>query len=171
MIGFTDRLEGFLLGSVTLAAVVAIPITAVVGYGLYEEQRHVAAQEARSRYFVNAVALTDSSGPDLARYPTVKVRLQLNEIEHTPIVKSPVSVRKGEALQIWVDDTGGQTSPPPTRAGAIIVSGSVWLSVIVLAGVSIALIRGTFARLRMHGWDRQLRSLSGCNGGSSIDRS
>jgi len=167
----SDRLEAAGAAVAAVVVTLAIPIVAAVGTSLTDTWSAGYAQEALNRHPTTATALADARLHEHVHDQTfdVKARWSAEDGIHVDTVDVPDVVRRGDRFEIWVDDRGNHTGPPPPPSRAATEAlGWTALTWMALAATMVAAVTGLRRRLecgRHADWDRALEALAGNDGG------
>jgi hypothetical protein len=162
----SDRVELFFVTVAFLVALVATACAGALGTAVHDARSHVYLAEAQARHTV--IGTADKGGTTVLgfdRKPVtgVNVRWHVDGVEYTDHLTIRGSVKTGDPVTIWLDKNGNRVDEPtpPSQAGvdAVIASLFVWQFVVLTVTGLMCLARAGFNRRRMHGWDRDLRSL------------
>lgn len=167
----TDRIEAVAVLLAVMVVFIAIPIVAAIGTSVHDARVRAYSEEAQTRHTVAAIAVADSSAvahPTFVDF-TVRVKWSAEGADHIATLNYDQPVRAGEAIDVWVDDTGAHSGPPApaARAGfdAVGVAVASWAAVIAAAaGITLA-IRWTLDRRRYAEWEREINALANGNDG------
>jgi hypothetical protein len=129
------------------------------------------ADEIHTRHTVTAT-VTEVNTSRVRPYPriiTVRAKWRVGGADHTDSFKGDYPVKAGEAIEIWIDESGNHVDPPaPTsQAGidAVSTGMGIWLGVFLAAAALAAATRAPLNRKRDAEWERGLRSLADDDGG------
>jgi hypothetical protein len=172
----TDRVEALAVVLATIASVLAIPVACAVGTAVYMSRERLYADEIQTRHAATATVM-DVDSPRVRPYAgtiTVRAKWRDGGADHTDSFKGGYPVKRGETMQIWVDNHGNHVNPPaPTsQAGvdAVNTGLQIWLGVSLVATALAAATRAPLNRKRDAEWDRELRSLADDGGGRTNRR-
>jgi hypothetical protein len=165
LVRLSDRLEVLAALAVVAAALLAVPIAAMVKSEVYSATTRTAGEQAQSRHAVEALALESTAL--LADYDNpgyVRVQWHDGGQLRDEKVTAPAPVKAGEALKIWVDDAGKVVAPPLTvedaETGGVGAAVTVWVAIVVCGAVVAWVIRRGLDRARDRAWERELRLLA-----------
>ncbi|WP_235717166.1 Rv1733c family protein [Mycolicibacterium goodii] len=153
-----DRVEAVLLAVVMVVAIVAVPVVGAIGTAVHDARSQHNAEMAASRTAVEATVTDISTDPGdaIANTRTVTARWQVDGTDHSGVVPASPTAEVGDAVPIWVDESGAWVPAPPPASGAaadaITVSA---LTLFGLAGVTLTmlvLIRKSCDRIRFSRW-------------------
>lgn len=165
LLRFSDRVEALVITVAVAVALIALPVVAVVGVGVYDAHHRTAAEQARTRHPVTATV----TGADSADPSNVQVTWRTATGERAGAVRWNQPVRVGEHVDIWVDDQGNQVAPPMPASGAVIDAGLSALAIFVIVAIAmgslVAVARIRLGRTRDAGWEREIRRLQDDDGG------
>jgi hypothetical protein len=160
-----DRLEALTVLGVLVAGLFAIPVAVSAGTVVHDASLRTAEQQAQSRHSVQAVvgagigALTELDTP-------AYVRAQWREGTQmrTESVVGPATIRPGDHMTVWVDDSGKVVSAPLRADDAALTATaaavSFWISIVTCGALVAYLIRRGLDRARHRAWDRELLVLA-----------
>lgn len=158
----SDRLEAPVTLVVLGIALVAVSVAAQAGSLLYDAGVRTAEEQKKSRHPIEAVTVEASASlsADLDNPAYVRVQWRQGQQVRTAGVITPMATKAGEALTIWLDDTGKVVAAPQTtedvRLSAAVAAVTVWLT-LVAGGVLLAwVIRRALDRSRDRSWEREL---------------
>jgi hypothetical protein len=171
LIRVTDRLEALAVLAVAITALIAIPTASQAGNLLYDSDVRTADQQAQSRHAVQAVVVegttrlpTDLEGSGFDDSAYVRAQWREGTEVRTEQVVSPETVKAGEPLTVWLDDTGKVVAAPLTKddaeVNAVAAGGMVWIVVVVCSALAAIVIRRGLDRARDRTWERELRLLA-----------
>jgi hypothetical protein len=172
----TDRVEALVLVLAVVVSLLCAPIAAAVGTAVYDSNRQLYAEQARSRHFVTATINGDPAIQQELRITTMTApaRWSVAGAEQTGTVKVSSTAKPGDSIEIWVDDNGAQVpAPSPTRraaAEAVAAAVAVWVTVIATAATLVAVARAVCDRIRFAGWQHDLDGLVGHGGGHATNQ-
>jgi hypothetical protein len=166
LVRISDRVEATVLFMAIAISLVAVPIAGAVGTAVYESSSLTIAEQARTQHAVVATAIEDSTTTPL-RYSniiTARARWQFAGQAHTGTFGWDSAVESGAAMEIWVNSNGDHVGPPapPSQAGVEAVGAGLAVGLTMLGmtvGVCTA-VRRQIDRVRLAGWERELRSLA-----------
>ncbi|CAN5462716.1 membrane protein [soil metagenome] len=170
----TDRLEAVVTVLAFLVALLVLPVACAVGTAVHETQTTYLADARAQRDQVTATVTADSAAVDepYSAGTLTPVRWTVGFDTHADSVHSQQWVKAGETMDIWIDDRGLLTSPPPDPAdpvlAAVLVALTVWAGAATAAAAVVAVVRSQLNRRRYDAWEREFDRLPG-NGTS--DRS
>lgn len=161
----SDRVEALLVVLALVVAVVALPIAAAVGTAVYDANRHLYAEQAKTRHLVTATVTEIPAHRQVLRNGTVGVQASwLASGEHTGEVKAHSASEIGDTVELWVDDDGAQAqAPTPTTRAALegfAAALAVWLIVAAAMATLFTITRGVCDRLRWTGWQHDFEHLA-----------
>ncbi|CAN7601791.1 Rv1733c family protein [Mycolicibacterium frederiksbergense] len=160
-----DRLEALTVLGVLVAGLFAIPVAVSAGTVVHDASLRTAEQQAQSRHSVQAVvvagigALTELDTP-------AYVRAQWREGTQmrTESVVGPATIRPGDHMTVWVDNSGKVVSAPLRADDAALTATaaavSFWISIVTCGALVAYLIRRGLDRARHRAWDRELLVLA-----------
>ncbi|TPG34952.1 Rv1733c family protein [Mycolicibacterium hodleri] len=162
----SDRLEALAVLGVLVVALFTVPVAARAEAQVYEAGVRTADEQAHSRHSIEAVAVDGSATLPADFEGSYYVRAQWREGTRlrTEQVVDPATIRAGDPLTIWLDDTGTVVAAPLTpqdaKLSALGAAGTVWVAIVACTALLAFLIRKRLDRTREHGWDRELRLLA-----------
>jgi hypothetical protein len=162
----SDRLEALTVLAVLVTALFAIPVGTQAATQVYDAGVRTANEQARSRHFVEAVAVEGSASMPADFDSPAYVRAQWHEGTRlrTERVITPATVKAGESLKLWLDDTGKVVAAPLTtddaKLSALGVAGTVWVVIVVCSALVAFVIRRGLDLLRDRAWERELHLLA-----------
>ena len=166
LIRASDRLEALAALAVLVTALFAVPAAARAGDLIYDADMRTANEQALTRHAVEAVAVDGSARMPVDFDSPAYVRAQWREGTHlrTEQVITPATVKPGEALKIWLDDSGKVVAAPLTpddaKLSATVAAGSAWIALVVCSAILAFGVRRWLDRLRDRAWERELRLLA-----------
>jgi hypothetical protein len=158
----SDRLEAFAVLAVLVIGLLAIPLAARVEDENYRARLPTAIEEMQTRHSVQAVAVEGSNGLPTDFYNPNYVRVQWHEGTRvrTEEVVSPGTIKAGDPLVIWLDQTGKVVTTPLTPGdvefSAATVGWTVWVMAVVFSGLAAVAVRVWLDRSRSRAWEREL---------------
>jgi hypothetical protein len=162
----SDRLEALAVLAVVVTAFVVLPVAAQAGEQIYDAGVRNANEQARSRHSVEAVVVEGSAGLPIDFDSPDYVRAQWREGTHlrTEQVISPATVKVGEPLKLWLDNSGKVVAAPTTvedaRISAVSAAGMVWVTIVACSTAAALVIRRRLDRFRARAWERELRLMA-----------
>jgi hypothetical protein len=162
----SDRLEALVVLAVLVTAFFAIPVGAHAGTQVYDAGVRTADEQAHSRHSVEAVAVEGSASMPADFDSPNFVRAQWHEGTRlrTEQVVTPATVKTGESLKLWLDDTGKVVAAPLTtddaKLSALGVAGTIWVVIVVFSALVALVIRRGLDRSRDRAWERELHLLA-----------
>jgi hypothetical protein len=166
LIRTSDRIEALAVLAVLVTAFFAIPFAAQAGTQVYDAGVHTADEQAHSRHSVEAVAVDGSISMPADFESSAYVRAQWHEGARvrTEQVLTPATLKAGDPLKIWLDDTGRVVAAPLTlddaRMNAVGVVGTVWVSIVACSALLAFAIRRGLDRSRARYWERELHLMA-----------
>jgi hypothetical protein len=166
LIRASDRLEVLAVLSVLATAIFALPFAADAGTMLYDAGIRTADEQAHSRHSVEAVAVEDSATLPAEFNDPSYVRAQWAEGTQlrSERVLTPTTVRAGEPLEIWLDNTGEVVAAPQTAAdaelNAVVAAGTIWVALVACSALVAFVIRASLDRSRDRAWEHELHLLA-----------
>ena len=149
-----------------VVTMLAVPVAAGVGTAVYDANRDAYAKQAQSRQNITATVVEGTVAPDLRRN-TVRITAQWYwaTTQHTGTLRAPPTVKAGDTVEIWVDESGSMVSAPKSATTAVldatVVGAATWLTVAAVAAFGVAGVRALYGRLRDDAWQRDLDRLMG----------
>jgi hypothetical protein len=166
LIRASDRLEALAVLAVFGTALFAVPVAAQAGTLIYDAGVRTANEQAHSRHSVDAVAIEGSAGmpADFDNPAYVRVQWRTGAQLRTEQVITPLTVKAGEPLTIWLDDTGRVVAAPLTaddaRLSSVSAAGTVWVAIVACGALTAFVIRRGLDRSRDRAWERELHLLA-----------
>jgi len=168
MARYSDRLEGALVISAVLLALIGIPVAAAVGSEAAARGIERAHKEMNTRHPSVAVTLLEAPHPALVAgaelgFPSQEAVLARwvgpDGTQHLGNVHVPPGTPVGAEVPIWVDEAGNHVTAP-FGWGAAISSGleaglSTWLGILALSTGPYWLTHIALNRLRYSQWARE----------------
>jgi hypothetical protein len=171
-----DRVEALVLVLAVVVSLLCAPIAAAVGTAVYDSNRQLYAEQARTRHAVTVTITGDPAIQQELRITTMTApaRWSVAGAEQTGTVKVSSTAKPGDSIEIWVDDNGAQEpAPSPTSRAAVeavAAAVAVWVTVIATAATLFAVIRAACDRIRFTGWQHDLDGLVGHGGGHAANQ-
>lgn len=128
--------------------------------------RDAYAKQAQSQQKITATVVENTVTPDLRRN-TVRITVQWYwaTTQHTGTLRASPTVKAGDTVEIWVDESGSMVSAPKSTTTAVldatIVAAATWLTVAAVAAFGVAGVRALYGRLRDDAWQRDIDRLMG----------
>lgn len=162
-----DRVEAAILIACVLIALLGVPLAAAAGSEAYATMMARSALETASRHSTTAFLLEDApparvgvdgtpsveTAPVAARWALPDGRFQEAR------VASDLGASAGDAVIVWLDESGAVVEPPVTPLDAastgIGVGVGVWLGAVTLLAAGYLLARHLLNRARWAAWDRE----------------
>lgn len=167
----SDRIEAAAVALAAALVVIAAPCAAGIGMIVHETETQTFLAQAHSRHVVTANAVDDSE-PAVSPTPsaaTVHARWQFDGIDHADAIVMDGTLKAGEPLKIWVDDTGNRVDRPRPMAvadiDAVTIALAVWVIAALVAAVAVAATGVHVSLVRDAQWDRDIRLLVGDDSG------
>lgn len=160
-----DRLEALAVLGVLVAALVAIPVAVSAGTVVHDAGVRTAEQQAQSRHSVQALVVSGVGAPTELDTPAyVRAQWRDGTQMRTESVVSPATIRPGDHLTVWLDESG-KVVAAPLRADdaaltATVAAVSFWISIVMCGALVAHLIRRGLDRSRHRAWDRELLLLA-----------
>ena len=156
LIRISDRVEALVLVLTVVVALLAAPVAAAVGTAVHDSRSRLYTEQAQTRHTVTATVIDSPARSDTI---TVRARWVAAGAEHTGAVKAEPTVKPGDSIDIWVDKDGSHVGPTVMSAvdEALMVAVGIWISVAGAAAVLCAGTRAVLDRVRLAGWQRELR--------------
>lgn len=161
----SDRIEALVLVLALVVAVLAIPAAAAVGTAVHDSNRHLYAEQARTRHLVSATVTEVPANRLVSRTGTIDVQARWTAAggEHTGDVNAPSSVQPGDTVEVWVDDTGAQVpAPNPTSRAAwegAAAAFALWFAVAATVATVFAATMAICDHIRWNRWQHDLNRL------------
>jgi hypothetical protein len=166
LIRVSDRLEALAFLAVLAMIVLAIPFAASVEAKTYDSTLHTAEEQAQGRHSVHAVVVQGSVGLPTDFDTSLYVQAQWHEGTRlrTEQVVSPSTVKAGDPLTLWLDQTGrvvpAPLTPSDAKVSAVTFAWTVWVLIVVFSGILALGIRLGLDRSRARAWERELQVLA-----------
>lgn len=160
-----DRLEALAVLGVLIAGLFAIPAAASAGTVVHDASLRTAEQQAQSRHPVQAVVVSGVGAPTEFDTPAyVRAQWQQGSQRRTESVVSPATIRPGDHMTVWLDDTGKVVAAPLRAEDAALTATaaavSFWISIVMGCALVAYLIRRGLDRSRARAWERELLLLA-----------
>ncbi|MFJ8914002.1 hypothetical protein [Amycolatopsis sp. NPDC102389] len=162
-----DRVEAAILVVGVLIALLGVPLAAAAGSEAYATMMARSAVETASRHSTTAFLLEDApsarvgvDGTPSAETARVPARWALPDggFREAPVI-SDLGASAGEAVTVWLDESGAVTGPPVLPLDAtstgIGVGVGVWLGAVTLLAAGYLTARHLLDRARSAAWDRE----------------
>ncbi|MEE6179727.1 Rv1733c family protein [Mycobacterium sp. 050134] len=157
----SDRVEAFVVLVALVVAMLAVPLTGVVGAVVHGARERVYAQEAHERHRVVATVtdtLLQESGTAV-----VQARWPVPPGERTGTLELFTPVKAGQTVDIWIDRDGNSVLPPTPGWHAVTdAAGVVTVTLLFVAFAmtsALAVVYSRLNRMRDAAWEREIRSL------------
>jgi hypothetical protein len=166
LIRTSDRLEALAVLAVLITTFFAIPFAAQAGTQIYDTGVRTANEQAHSRHSVEAVAVDGSVSMPADFESSAYVRAQWHEGARvrTEQVLTPATLKAGDPLKIWLDDTGRVVAAPLTvddaKMNALGATGTVWVTIVACSALLAFAIRCGLDRSRARSWERELHLMA-----------
>ncbi|MFE3778308.1 hypothetical protein ACFXPA_09130 [Amycolatopsis sp. NPDC059090] len=171
----SDRIEGVFAGIVTLLALIAIPFAMMIGSADITAETAASDAQLQSRHQVTATVLTTAAQPaasvgdsaPIANTARVNaVWKPPNSVQRTGIITVPsASATEGSTTDIWLDDSGKQTTAPLTHADAVtngvLVAAFCWLCAVAVLGGAFWVARRVLDHRRAARWAAEWAQFAG----------
>lgn len=162
----SDRLEALVLFAVLVVALFAAPVAAQAGTQVYDDGMRTAGEQALHRHSVQAVAVDGSTSllADFDGAAFTRVQWREGTQSRTEQIITPTTVKAGEPLKVWLDDTGKVVAAPLTtddaRLSALGAALTVWVAIVVCSALIAFVIRRRIDRSRDRAWERELHLMA-----------
>ena len=142
----TDRIEALVMLVALVVSLVAIPVAAAVGIGVYDLRDSRFAQEGRDRHTeVAAVLETETEG---ARSTVVRARWPAAAGERTGVLQLTTQAKVGDRIEVWVDKDSNPVAPPtPTWHAVGDAYGATMATLLFVAVTMTSFVTGVCSRL------------------------
>ena len=171
----SDRVEGILVAIVSLIALIALPFAMMIGSADISSETAASDTQLQSRHQVTATVLATAAQPaasvgdsaPIANTTRVNAVWQPpNSAQRTGVITVPsASAVEGATTDIWLDDTGKQTTAPLTHADAVtngvLVAAFSWLCAIGLLAGAFWVARRVLDRRRSARWAEDWAQFAG----------
>lgn len=167
----SDRIESVATALAVTIVMLAAAVSLAVGTSVRDSHAQTYAEQARTRHAVIATATADSRADTSygAVVSIAQAKWNVDGIERTGEFEWPESLAAGQQIQIWVDQDGQRVREPAPQGqasmDAVMVAGSLWLGVVMVAMCLVRLLRGRLDRRRYAQWDQELHHLCDNDGG------
>lgn len=165
MLRGSDRVEAAVTALAIIFVALLIPVAGAVGTAVHEGQVTHRMEALTHRHEVTADVTADSvtaADPYTAGALT-SVRWTIGAATHTGTVRSREWKKAGDKMEIWVDDSGLLSPPPPDPAdpalAAVVMALSVWGGAAFAAAGFVTFVRRHLDRLRYASWQREFQQL------------
>ena len=161
-----DRINRIVVVLAIVVTMLAVPVAAGVGTAVYDANRDAYAKQAQSRQNITATVVEDTVKPDLRRN-TVRITVEWYwaATQHTGTLRASPTVKAGDTVEIWVDESGSMVGAPKSTTTAVldatVVAAAAWLTVAAVAAFGVAGVRALYERLRDEAWQRDIDRLMG----------
>jgi len=165
LVRMVDRLEALAVLGVVVVALFAIPAAVSAGTVVRDAGVRTAEQQAQTRHSVQAVVVAGVGAPTELDTPAY-VRAQWREGTQmrTESVVSPATIRPGDHMKVWLDESGKVVAAPLRADDAAVTATaaavSFWISIVMCGALVAYLIRRGLDRSRHRAWDRELLLLA-----------
>jgi hypothetical protein len=166
LIRATDRLEALVVLGVLACALLAAPAASQAGDQLYQSGVRTAAAQAQHRHAVHATVVEGTTGlpTDFDGPPDMRVQWSQGAQVRTEQVVSPGTVKSGDSVTVWLNDTGKVVAAPLTiddaKINAAAATVMVWVVLVVCSALLALVIRLVLDRVRYRAWERELHLLA-----------
>jgi hypothetical protein len=172
----SDRIEAVVAIIAVGLALLAIPMAAAIGGAVHGGYARVYAEQLHTRYPVTAT-VAEGSAPTARPYivaNTIQANWTADGVQHSGKVRWDGPTKAGDHIDLWVDGSGNQVSPPTAPWSAAVesfaISVAIWLAVVAAAAAGVALVRQWLNRGRQADWEREIRTLLDHGSGRSNSR-
>jgi hypothetical protein len=151
---------------VLMTAFIAIPVAVQAGNQTYRAGLRAVDEQAHGRHSVLATVVKGSTTVPVDFDNPAYVQTQWREGTQlrTEQVISPTTVKTGESLELWLDETGAVVAAPLTafdaKVTAVAATWIVWITIVTCWALVAFAIRGGLDRSRARSWERQLLLLA-----------
>ena len=162
----SDQLEALAVLTVFVVALVALPVVARAEAQILDVGVRNAETQALTRHPVDAVVVVGSTGLSTDFDGSAYVRAQWREGTkvHTENVISPMPVKTGDPMKLWLDDKGKVVTAPVTAADAKLTAVSaaalLWAAIVSFAVLAAVTVRMRLDRSRDRAWERELHLMA-----------
>ena len=166
LIRLSDRLEALAFLAVLAVVLMAIPFASSVQAMTYDSTLHTVEEQTQTRHSIHAVVVQGSVGLPTDFDTSLYVQAQWHEGTRlrTEQVVSPATVKTGDPLTLWLDQTGRVVPAPLTRSdakvSAVTLAWTVWVLIAVASAVLALCVRWWLDRSRARAWERELQVLA-----------
>ena len=157
-----DRAERTAVLVCAVLALLLVPVALTIGSLVYRDLADTAARDAATHHETVAVLTVDvpaagARGHVVGAVPEVAATWRLGDgTTHTGTVPARRGMTAGEAVRVWVDETGTPTSPPLSTSDAVsravALAAVGWLGAAGLLWLACHGVRAAFGRRRMREW-------------------
>jgi hypothetical protein len=160
----SDRVEALVLALAVVVSLLAAPIAAAVGTAVYDSRSNFYAEQAQTRRTVTATVIDDGAALNPpTKTTTARARWFAAGAEHTGEVNARKTMKSGDSIEIWVDQSGSQVGPPIRSAAdeAVAVAFAIWFGAAVAAAALLVGTRTVLNRARHARWQHDFDDLVG----------
>lgn len=162
MVRAVDRIEAFAVLGVLIVALFAIPAAASAGTIVRDTGVRTAEEQTQSRHSVQALVVSGVGAPtDLDTPAYVRAQWREGTAERTESVVAPATVKPGDHLTVWLDESAKVVAAPlkPGDAALTATAAAVgfWISIVMCCALMAYLVRRGLDRARDRAWERELQ--------------
>jgi hypothetical protein len=165
LVRVTDRLRALAVLGVLVTALVALPIGMSAGTLIYESDMQTANEQAHSRHSVDALVIDGAGLPsDLDTPSYVRAQWRDGTRMRTEQILSPATIRPGEHMKVWLDNSGRVVAAPlkpgDAKLNAVVAAGTSWIGIVLCSALLAFLVHKGLDRFRERAWERDLHLLA-----------
>jgi hypothetical protein len=162
LVRVVDRIEALAVLGIVITALVAIPVAVSAGALVRGWGMQTAEQEAHNRHPVQATVVAGVGLPTDFETPAyVEAQWHEGTRTRTESVAGTATVRVGDHMIIWLDDSGKVVAAPLTPADAelnsVAIAVTLWIGMVLCSAFCTQLIRRGLDRARDRAWEREIR--------------
>ena len=170
----TDRVEVGVLALAIAVSLVVIPFAGAMGTAIHDEHAQRYAAQQHDRHLAPAPSNPQSAAATHGPVAVMQARWRPGDVENAGNYTFDDTAKGVSGVDIWVDNTGRQVSPPAPswQAGvdAVLAAVGLWLSVSTVAALLFALVRRSLRHARYNAWNREMALLVHDDGGRTNRR-
>jgi hypothetical protein len=180
LVRWTDRVEACLILMATLLALTLNPVCIAETNGVYRSHAQRYAAQSQTRHRITASVVETGPQPHLPHTTSLAILVLWivgddgarggdRQAGHTAWITGDRTVKDGDHIDIWVDDTGARVEPPPppfqATLDAVGFGAGVWGVAILGLIATVVVMRAPLDRIRRAQLDREINKLA--SGGRS----
>lgn len=164
LVRVSDRLEALAVLGIIFSALVAFPFAMSAATLVYDSGARIAAEQSHSRHSATALVVEGTGLPtDFDTPAYVHAQFRDGTQLRTELIVSPATIRAGDQMTIWLDDSGKVVAAPLTtsdaKVNAVVAAVTIWLTIVACSAVIAFFARRALHRFRGRAWDRELHLL------------
>lgn len=166
----SDRIEAVITCAAVVVFLLVIPLASIVAAVVYEARHSHYVQEAKDRHQV--VASVAPAGAEALDPALVQASWPGSDGEQTAYVRVTDSVKAGDHVQIWVNQSGNAVTAPTAPWHAVVDAIAALEAILLISGLGMTgFVNGVRAHLdlvRDAEWEHDIRCLEEDEGRTNL---